>query len=198
MRSADGQKLVSSPLSRPMRAAREPGSVGGRFIAHGLTPATFQALPSPRKTAIAATSEPVPGKAWRAVRLSSSQRNLEYQARERPSGFTAGQRCSWCAAPFPTQPLYSFHRSVCEKRPGGPIPTGGLRGVGTPIQGTPCVCEDCGASFISRSQRREHLREKLCPMDARPSMCRKCGEWFSRVTDRQEHQNRYCNAEGAD
>lgn len=40
MRSADGQKIVKSPLSKPLHAKSEPGSIGGRFIAHGLAPST--------------------------------------------------------------------------------------------------------------------------------------------------------------
>lgn len=185
---------TQSPLTK--RATVPRGPIGGRFVAHGLVPATFQVMPNPRKTKIEASTVPS-GPRGQAVRLSKSKRLEEYQARERPTGFTAGKKCSWCFRPFMDQPLYSYHRSICESRPGGPIPTGPGSFTGGNSAPVECVCEDCGAVFQAKSERRRHIREALCPANKRPSMCKKCGLWFEMVTDRMTHQN-HCCAAGAD
>ncbi len=128
MRSPDGQKIVKSPLSRPLRARSEPGNIGGRFVAHGVAPASFMPMPKPRRMS-QPEAEPAPKGRGVAVRASTKKpkkvnENNERQARERPTGFVPGKQCSWCAELFSEQALYSYHRAVCVNRPGGPLPTG--------------------------------------------------------------------------
>lgn len=189
MRSADGQKILSSPLSRPLRARPEPGSIGGRFIAHGIAPSTFMPMPKPRPMSQRPPREAPRGRGVSVRLYSPAQRHEDYQRRERPTGFIGGQQCSWCLEPFYDQRMFSLHRNTCDVRPGGPLPVA--------REFSPCRCEACGTDFEFKSDRRKHIRERLCLMDARPAMCRKCGLWMNSDLDRIQHQD-LCSAEGAD
>lgn len=182
---------TQSPLTKRISVPRAPQ--GGRFVAHGVAPSSFMPMPAPRPM-----SQPpvrnLPRGRGVSVKLSPAQRNDEYQARERPTGFVVGQRCSWCLTPFDDQRTFSSHRHICSNRPGGPLLIETTR---QPTIGISCACRDCGEAFISRGQRAEHIRERKCPMDIRPSMCRKCGMWLTRCTDRLDHENQCCKS-GAD
>ena len=160
------------PLTKRSPAARTP--IGGRFVAHGVAPSTFIPMPKPRKMSVDATAKPS-GPRGVSVRLSNSQRNEEWQKRNKPSGFTVGQRCSWCFTPFDTQPDYSLHRSVCPNRPGGPETRPEAIGIHQ-------TC-DCGAEFPSNKAWRRHIGIE-CPL---PDMCPVCGEWFSTRGDKLRH-----------
>lgn len=214
MRSADGQKIVNSPLSRPLRAKSEAGSVGGRFIAHGIAPSTFAPIPKPRKVRVGPSESQIENQIRRTIanggRLYSRHRktdpasglkkleahNAQMQI-DKPTGFVAGKKCSWCQQPFAEQRAYSYHRAICESRTGGPLPTGPLGLSGGKSSAVECACKDCGEVFNSGSERRRHIRNRSCPMDERPSMCRKCGKWFSSFLDSLHCQD-FCCTEGAD
>ncbi len=181
-----------NPLTKRRPVPRGP--VGGRFVAHGLVPSTFQPMPKPRPIKQSPAAEAPRGRGV-SVRLSPTKRNEDFQSRERPTGFTVGQVCSWCCVAFSTQPEFSYHRAICALRPGGPERI--TSGVHVGQQSLEHSCNDCGAVFPSRSARARHIREALCPLNERPSMCRKCGFWTDSALERMGHENR-CSKEGAD
>ncbi len=194
----DKQQQRRMDAQHPL-SARSPvktDSRGGRFVAHGLRPATFQPIPKTAPIGIPATAKPH-GPWGQAVRLTKLQRNNELQARERPTGFVAGTCCSWCWKPFDDQRLFSAHRNACPHRPGGPIArdvTPGPKGFATPE--IACVCE-CGLLCRSRTEKRRHFGSGECPLSQLPGMCWMCGARFSNRPDAISHQWCCCR-EGAD